>query len=836
MNPIRWTLDMLRFALGWLWRKPLLAWVKVRMVPQPVRESLNLDPAKPVCYVLPVRSWADRVVLEQACAELGLAPPFKTRQRLPNASRAALLYLPALAETALETQATELQSLIDAALDAQDYDIQLVPVSVFWGRDPGKETSLFKILFTDSAQAGYIRKALIVMANGRNTLVSFGQPVSFRDFVAQEPDTPSAMHKLARVLRVHFRRSRDAALGPSKSTRSTMVRAIQANPNVQREVRALARTDGMSEEKARAKARKYALEIAADYTMAPIRFMEVVLDWLFSKLFDGLDVHRIDQARQAAHDGVVIYLPSHRSHLDYLLLTYVLYKNGLAPPHIAAGINMNFWPVGGLLRRCGAFYLRRSFKGNKLYSAVFRAYVDSLIAKGTPIEFFPEGGRSRTGRLRRPMTGMLSMVVESAMRNPDKPVKIVPIFLGYDRIMEVGSYFSELSGKSGKQKESAMGLLKAGRKIKRAYGKPCIAFGDAIDLHDYLGARHDNWQHFDWAGDARPEWWGGFISELATSTMQGVNATAVISPVAISSLALLATPQRALAADELHDRIAAFCALQRQAPYSGQISWGAQDAKTLLQRAEPVAGFTRLDHAWGDLLVAQDKTAVLMTYYRNSVQHLFALPSLVANFFSGRPRRPLAEVIDGCCALYPILRDELFLPWGPTEIADAVSAQIDAMVSLGLLQASEDGEFLCRPEPSSDEYGHLGGLMRIMRESLERYGMTLVLLDARSGGDGLIERSAFEEECGLMAERMAVLTGRNAPEFFDKAIFRGHIDSLLHAGFLRPAAPDGKLDRLVIEQSVSELTARSLSLLGPEVEQMVLHLTGRLRTERAAAD
>ena len=161
------------------------------------------------------------------------------------------------------------------------------------------------------------------------------------------------------------------------------------------------------------------------------------------------------------------------------------------------------------------------------------------------------------------------------------------------------------------------------------------------------------------------------------------------------------------------------------------------------------------------------------------------------------------------------------------------------MLALGLLQASDDGDFLCRPEPSSDEYGHLGGLMRVMRESLERYGMTLVLLDARGGegpNHGVIDRKAFEEQCGLMAERMAVLTGRNAPEFFDTAIFRGHIDSLLHAGFLRPASPDGKLDRLVIEKSVSELTARSLSLLGPEVEQMVLHLTGRQRTELAAAN
>ena len=153
MNPFRW----LMLAVAWLWRKPLLWWVRARIVPETPADILGEAVDQPLCYVLAVTSWADRMVVESIIRKQGLPRPFLTQQRLPSADRAAVLYLPAL--TMSQTvQPSELEALIAAAMDAKDYDIKMVPVSVFWGRDPGRETSLFKILFTDSAQAGWLRK------------------------------------------------------------------------------------------------------------------------------------------------------------------------------------------------------------------------------------------------------------------------------------------------------------------------------------------------------------------------------------------------------------------------------------------------------------------------------------------------------------------------------------------------------------------------------------------------------------------------------------------------------------------------------------------------------
>jgi glycerol-3-phosphate O-acyltransferase len=131
--------------------------------------------------------------------------------------------------------------------------------------------------------------------------------------------------------------------------------------------------------------------------------------------------------------------------MDYLLLSYVVYHKGYAVPHIAAGINLNMPVIGSFLRRGGAFFLRRSFGGNATYAAVFTRYLGTILARGHSLEYFIEGGRSRTGRLLKPRIGMLSMTVRSYVRNPARPVVFVPVYFGYERVVEAGTYVGELT-------------------------------------------------------------------------------------------------------------------------------------------------------------------------------------------------------------------------------------------------------------------------------------------------------------------------------------------------------------------------------------------------------
>lgn len=270
--------------------------------------------------------------------------------------------------------------------------------------------------------------------------------------------------KLARVARMHFSRQRLAAVGPSLPARQDLFNKLLASKAIEKAVEDEARSKKISHEKAQQNAIALMEEIAADFSYETVRLSDRVLSWTWNRLYQGINVTNAERVRQLAQDGhEIVYVPCHRSHMDYLLLSYVLYHQGLVPPHIAAGINLNFWPAGPIFRRLGAFFIRRTFKGNKLYSTVFREYLGELFTRGYSVEYFVEGGRSRTGRLLEPKTGTLSMTIQAMLRGGTRPITLVPIYIGYEHVMEVGTYAKELRGAT-KEKESLPQMLRGLRK------------------------------------------------------------------------------------------------------------------------------------------------------------------------------------------------------------------------------------------------------------------------------------------------------------------------------------------------------------------------------------
>src|SRR5450631_1773462 len=187
-------------------------------------------------------------------------------------------------------------------------------------------------------------------------------------------------------------------------------------------------TRGLTRRAALLAARKCAVEIAANYSQSFVRFMSAVLGWLWNRLFDGVDFEHAEKLNEIGDGAEIIYVPCHRSHMDYLLLPYVIYHKGFAVPHVAAGVNLNLPVIGRFLRKGGAFFLRRTFKGDALYAVVFAKYLGFMMARGHTLEYFIEGGRSRTGRLLSPRTGMLSMTVRSFVRDPKCPVVFMPVY------------------------------------------------------------------------------------------------------------------------------------------------------------------------------------------------------------------------------------------------------------------------------------------------------------------------------------------------------------------------------------------------------------------------
>lgn len=807
------------YWIAWWLFQPLNRLIGYRTTPTDLAATLALDPAKPVVYVLAARSWGDLFLLDSICRDQGLPRPGRTGTNLPSPSQAGALYLPALLETRIRD--TALSAVIARAAADPNFDCQIVPVSAFWGRDPGQETSLWKLIFADSVQAGMVRKLIIMLVNGRNVYANFGLPMSFRDFVASQKAPDFAVRKLGRLLHLYFLHARTAALGPTLQNRDVVIQQLLNTPRVREEIAAEARRGKLNAEQTAAKARRYAEEIAADYSATTVRFLERIFEFVWNRIFRGVQVFGMERLRKAAQGHEIIYLPSHRSHADYLLLSYVLYQAGLVPPHIAAGVNLNFWPAGPILRRGGAFYMRRSFGSDRLYTAVFRAYVDSLIGRGYSISFYPEGTRSRTGRLLSPKAGLLGMVVESALRQSARKVAIVPVYVGYDKVWELSSYFKELRG-AQKQKESASDLLKGAKLLTKSYGRVHINFGEPMQLQEYADKHLPGWRDSLRGGNETPPGWREFVSRLGLANHRRINAAAVASPVSLAAVAMLASPQHAVSRTEFLEQLAHLVRLLEGRPYSQSLEIPERSPTATLEWAAPIARIATVPHPWGDLLDVADRDAVLLTYARNNIQHLFAVPSLIANLFRTRAALSDEAVVTGCRALYPFLRTEFYLRWEPAEAEQVARDCIEVMLKQGLLLRNDDGR-LARPGVSTPEFSTLAMLGRVMGETLERYCMTTLLLADERRMQQSVARDRFEEDCRRLAERMGVLTGRDSPEFFDKTLFRGYLDTLIDLGLV----VEGEDRKLLVDARIERIAERSLELLSDETRQTLLQLLSR---------
>src|SRR5690606_17675777 len=337
---------------------------------------------------------------------------------------------------------------------------------IYWGRSPEKESSWFKLLFLENWQViGRTRKFFATILHGRNTLLRFSEPLALPAIIEDGAQPELAYRKTSRVLRVHFLQRRAATVGPDLPHRRTLVNHVLHDPVVRKVIATEAGDSRAMLERTNHKARKYAQEIAAHISYPTIRLIDHFLSWLWNRIYDGIVLNNVETLHEAAKGHEVVYVPCHRSHVDYLLLGYIVYHQGLSIPHTAAGINLNMPVIGSILRRGGAFFLRRSFRGNRLYAAVFNAYLHQILTRGHSIEYFVEGGRSRTGRLLPAKGGMLAMTVNSYLHAPRRPIVFVPVSFGYEKLIEGDSFISELSG-AEKQKESLFGLMRSLRALK----------------------------------------------------------------------------------------------------------------------------------------------------------------------------------------------------------------------------------------------------------------------------------------------------------------------------------------------------------------------------------
>jgi len=776
--------------MNWLLRRVLGLWVRFKVRPEDAA-ALLAGRSHPVCYVLERHSITDLAVLQNACLALKLPRPAR---RLGGARELrAFFYLGrtrgfwnARPERAPPAHLAQMIAVLRRDPGA---DFDLVPAAVYWGRAPQKEASWLRLLLVeDWALTSRVRRFMQVLFNGRDTLIEFEAPVSLRELLGEHPGVAVRGRRVARALRALYARRRAARIGPDLSHRRTIVNQVLRTRAVRAAVAQEMRTRHLSRHKALLRARGYAREIAANYSHAFVRFMEHALAWLWNRLYDGVLFGHARTLEQVAPGNEIIYVPCHRSHMDYLLLGYAIYVHGYAVPHTAAGVNLNLPVVGRFLRQGGAFFIRRSFAGNALYTVVFMKYLAAIMARGHPIEYFIEGGRSRTGRLLQPKTGMLTMTVRSFLRDPQRPVVFVPVYFGYERLVEGATYVGELSGRP-KEKESVWGLLGSLRVLRQRFGKVHVNLGEPIRLSEILDGADPAWRTRGIDDEERVPWLGAAVDELAGRIMRHINAAAALTPVGLLAVTLLATPRQALAEGDLVRQVELYRALLRDFPYSDRVTVTELPGEAIIDYGVSMRLISREPHSPASSVRMSQESAVLASYFRNNVLHLFALPSLVACAFSSNERVATADIQRLAWRIYPYVAAELFLRWSEAELPAVLDGVLGSLAAHGLIEADGAVGLWRRPPPSSPRAMQLSLLAQATIQTIERYYLAVAQL--LKAGSGEISQAALEERCRLTAQRIGY--GRNAPEFFDRTMFGNFIGLLRARGVVRVRG-DGNLE------------------------------------------
>jgi len=397
--------------------------------------------------------------------------------------------------------------------------------------------------------------------------------------------------------------------------------------------------------------------------------MLLILTLTFERMYTEVvaDLDGLERVREAGRQAPLVLLPCHRSHVDYLVISYLFYVNGLICPHIAAGQNLNFFPVGHIFRRSGAFFLRRSFKTEpEAYRVTFREYLRKLVREGYWLEFFPEGGRSRTGKMLPPKLGILQTVIASIRTGSAPDVRLVPIYVGYERVIEERAYQQELIG-GKKKRENITGLLKTTQVLWSKFGRLYVSFAEPFSVQEAI----------DEAGVADlpvddPRY-KAFIRRMGYRVLDGIQDIALVTPSALTALALLMHPNRGVHREDLIARVGFLLNLasDKGAPLSKTLSHAlkinrpevaaavaARDEAGLprhplaLGEASPVAlvrGEAVVDaidevveryleekyverHHFedGDVYTPVDDQRVNLEFYKNNIVHLFIPEAILA--------------------------------------------------------------------------------------------------------------------------------------------------------------------------------------------------------------
>jgi glycerol-3-phosphate O-acyltransferase len=512
-----------------------------------------------------------------------------------------------------------------------DTCVFIVPEDIIYVTKPmHKDPGLADILFGTHAKPGLLKRVYTLIRRPEKIRVAVANPVNLKAFINKpEIDSLEAefqTHRLRSHLVDILNRQRKSITGPVLKSRQEITEDILTRKSLREYLADYASKNNMPLYKVNKKSAAYIKEIAANYNLRVINLLSLVLTWVFKNIFDGLVINQdeINRMREKSTEAPLILIPCHKSHLDYLLLPYVMFKNNMPCPHIAAGKNLSFWPLGPIFRGGGAFFIRRTFKGAELYSKIFSAYLEKLLYEGFNLKIFIEGGRSRTGKLLTPRPGGLGMIIKAYLNGACDNLYFVPVYVGYDRVLEEDAYLKEIEG-GKKSPETLKGLFNSRKLLKKKYGKVYIKFDEPLSIKDYLKEKDIDLSR------ATDKEYMQFVKKFGYKLINCINENAIVTPHGIIASAILNSSKNYFVKKQMTERVNTYMNLLtfNKVELSDTLVMDQDQALNMVIQNFITRDFIELaDEDEGEIsenttfIVKHNKRAIL-DYYKNSVISFF---------------------------------------------------------------------------------------------------------------------------------------------------------------------------------------------------------------------
>ncbi|MBL4818057.1 MAG: 1-acyl-sn-glycerol-3-phosphate acyltransferase [Deltaproteobacteria bacterium] len=505
--------------------------------------------------------------------------------------------------------------------------IFLVPhILVVGARSPTLKSSAMDKIFGSRGEPGFIRLLLrLMLVRGACRWVT-AEPLNLKVFCELYPNAKEDVltRKVRGILLKRIKVLERTYYGPPAKGHKRLKQDALRDNDLQNFMANIEAQTGLPSSKLQKKAQQMFSEMVAHFDIDVIHTMDKFLSLIWNRIYDGIvwkpsDIAKIKEASQR---GPVILVPAHRSHMDYVVLSQILYWEGLMLPHIAAGDNMAFFPFGTIFRRGGAYFIRRSFKGDPLYAQVVKAYIKRLLREGYTQEFFIEGGRSRSGKTLPPKLGLLSIMADCLSKPNLSEATFIPVSISYEKLVEAGAIRRELEG-AEKEKESARGLLSSMKLLRKRYGRVFVNFDEPISFSKFYETHEGDHKHL--------------VKLLAHQIISGINRCTVITPVSLIATALLASKRRILS--------------------KGQLEWSVRKIAKYIYIPKPNLESHLAELVEEGTLVAEqagrrtyyrvlEKNALSLDYYKNNLLHHFVADAIMATAFRvscGSSRRKSAK-------------------------------------------------------------------------------------------------------------------------------------------------------------------------------------------------